>query len=217
MSKVYFHFPFMQIAVVSSSQGNETSSSPLDTRATAYASNHILLQRRTILAYSLCINYSSPPSFGPSCAFLSPTSNATKNLLTQLYAAIVAVISTISLSLKKPFSRVNTASGTLTSSVMASVYASTAACASDKSPSLASCGADLSTAVMCAGVTSVGCVSDSAKVGLWRKLEGRERVYLLRQGGLGSETPIHTMPCLARRRGIWLFRGLRWKGWFWCG
>lgn len=58
--------------------------------------------------------------------FFSPTSNATKNRLTQLYAAAVAVISTTSRSLKNPLSSWNTSSGTLTVFVMASVYFITA-------------------------------------------------------------------------------------------
>lgn len=99
-------------------------------------------------------SYSLPPSFGPVCTFLSPTSNATRNLDTQLYAAIVAVISTISFSLNCAcFNLSNTASGTRTSRVMASVYASTA---DSLSPRISSgCrGSDFRTASTCALETS---------------------------------------------------------------
>lgn len=41
-------------------------------------------------------HYNSHSFSGPFCAFFSPTSMATRNLLTQLYAATVLVISTTS-------------------------------------------------------------------------------------------------------------------------
>ena len=56
-------------------------------------------------------------------SLISPTSNATRNLLTQLYAATVAVISTISLSSKIRLNRANISSFTFTPIVIASVYA----------------------------------------------------------------------------------------------
>lgn len=100
------------------------------------------LREMYILVYPRPVAYNPPPdsqlylpAHSGAFSFCSPTSNATKNRLTRLYPATVAVISTISLSLNPAaFNAPNVPSSTCTSRVIASAYRNTAHSASDSSP-----------------------------------------------------------------------------------